>query len=238
MSGRTFLLASALLLMFVGCSSSNEPAAVADTGEAQDTAPVEDTAPWLTYPEGPYGLEKDMVFPNAKFFGYRNGKESKDLGEWTEMSMQDYYDPTGERGVYALLVVVSAEWCGPCKEEAKDLPVFYSSLYQPRGARFLTAMIEDKNGQPAEQPVVDRWVNAYGTNFDIVADPGGETMLEKSDPNWSIPRNYIVNPRDMRIYRVNMGTRLDATNVPGLKTILDYNGAPAGPTSLDSGTTG
>jgi thiol-disulfide isomerase/thioredoxin len=132
---------------------------------------------------------------------------------------------------------VSAEWCGPCKEEANDLPQFYTELYQPRGARFLAAMIEDKAGDPADQPTVDRWVNAYRTNFDIVADPDGLSMLDKGDPNWSIPRNYIVNTRDMKIYRVNLGVRVDATRVDGLKTILDYNGAPPGPASLDAGTT-
>jgi hypothetical protein len=224
------------LALAVGCASKNESTnnGAADTGAPEeDTAPAEDTAPWNSYPEGPYGLEKDNVFPNAKFMGYREGVNG--TKEWTELAMQDYYDPTGERGVYAILVVVSAEWCGPCKEEAKDLPGFYTNLYKPRGARFLSAMIENSKGAPADQAVVDRWMNTYKANYDIGADPDGQVMLTKGDPNWSIPRNYIINPRDMRIARVNRGVNPDATNIPGLKVMLDYNGAPAAPTAADAG---
>lgn len=233
---RTTSLAALLLTLAIGCASKDGTQAAADTGTPEeDTAPAEDTAPWNVYPEGPYGLNKDNIFPNAKLSGYRDGVDG--TREWTEMSMQDYYDPTGERGVYAILVVVSAEWCGPCKEEAKDLPGFYTNIYKPRGAKFLTSMIEDKAGKPATQAVVDRWLTAYKANFDIAADPEGLVMLPKSDPKWSIPRNYIINPRDMKIARVNSGVNPDATTIPGLKVMLDYNGAPAAPAAADAGTT-
>jgi len=236
---RRISLAALFLSLAVGCASKDGNTATTatdDTGSAEDTAPAEDAAPWLTYPEGPYGLNKDQVFPNVKLSGYRDGKDG--TMEWTELSMQDYYDPTGERGVYAILVIVSAEWCGPCKEEAKDLPGFYTNIYKPRGAKFLTAMIENASGKPADKAVVDRWVKTYKSNFDIAADPEGATMLPKTDPKWGIPRNYIVNPRDMKIVRVNSGTNPDATTIPGLKTMLDYNGAPPAPTLADAGAGG
>lgn len=236
---RNTSLAALFLSLVVGCSSSNNntnTTATDDTGSTEDTAPAEDTAPWNTYPDGPYGLNLNNIFPNVKLSGYRDGAAG--TMEWTELSMQDYYDPTGERGIYAILVIVSAEWCGPCKEEAKDLPGFYTNIYQPRGARFLTAMIENASGKPADKAVVDRWVKTYKTNFDIAADPEGSTMLPKTDPKWGIPRNYIVDPRTMKIVRVNSGTNPDAVNIPGLKVLLDYNGAPTGPTTTDAGTAG
>lgn len=247
---RNTSLAALFLSLVVGCGSSNDNtnnAATDDTGSTEDTAPAEDTAPWNTYPApgelhdatgnvlkdkdgNPkigYGLNRLDIYPNAKIQGYRDGKGG--TMEWTDLSMQDYFDPTGERGVYAILVIVSAEWCGPCKEEAKDLPGFYTSTYKPRGAKFLTAMIENSSGKPADKAVVDRWVKTYGTNFDIGADPEGQTMLPKTDPKWGIPRNYIIDPRTMKIARVNSGTNPDATNIPGLKVMLDYNNAPAAP---------
>lgn len=228
--GRHSLFASLSLALLLGCSSKNEPQQTL-TPEA-DTAPAEDTAPWNTYPEGPYGLEKDNIFPPLEWDGYRDG-----TGEWTRIKMLDYYDPTGERGIHALLFIVSAEWCPPCKEEAKDLPGFYTNIYQPRGAKFITAMIEDSKKQPATQAVVDRWVRTYSINFDIVAAPAAEEVLPASS---GIPRNYIINTRNMQIVRVNQGVNPDATRVPGLTALLDYNGAPPGPdagAATDAATT-
>jgi hypothetical protein len=239
MIGRTALAAFVGLSLFTfSCSSpkSTTPTTTADTGTVeQDTGPVEDTAPWLVYPEGPYGLLRGNVFPPLKFKGYKGGLEGKNAGEWVDIEVQDYYDPTGERGIYALLLIVSAEWCGPCREEAKDLPGFYTTLYQPRGARFLSTMIQDSKRNPGDQPTVDRWVNLFKTNFDIVADPDSESIPEGS----GIPRNYIINPRDMKINRVNEGVNPDATIIPGLNPMLDYNGAPKLPsTATDAGTSG
>lgn len=235
-----------------GCSSSEpstgEPSSQPgdDTGTTAD-AVVEDTAPWNTYPAGPYGLNgprlaKDgktrlpgQIFPPLKWKGYKNG-----TGEWTDISIQDYYDPTGERGVNAILFVVSAEWCGPCREEAKDLPGFYDSLYKPRGAAFVAGMIDQSkkdatgNFLPADQATVDRWQKLYKLNFDIVAD-GERTSMDPEllkDPEAAptgaigIPRNYIINPRNMQIVRVNSGVNPDASIIPGLNPLLDANGAP------------
>jgi hypothetical protein len=225
MLGRSSIFAFATVLL-LGCGSSKDSTTptntgAADTGEA-DTGPAEDTAPWNTYPEGPYGLERNQIFPPLVFKGYAGGIDAKNRGEWTEIKVQDFYDPTGERKINALLLVVSAEWCGPCREEAKDLPGFFTTLYQPRGARFLATMIQNTKREPGDQATVDRWVNLYKTNFDIVADPESESIPEGS----GIPRNYIINPRDMKIYRVNQGVNPDATIIPGLNPLLDYNMAP------------
>ncbi len=226
-----------LSLAIAACSSAkNDPAPVTpapDTGTPpeEDSGPVEDTAPppWATYPEGPYGLDKGKIFPPLETEGYKGGEG----GTWGALKMIDYYDPDGTRGVYAILVVVSAEWCGPCREEAKTLPSFYTNLYKPRGAQFLSLMIEnaDATHSPATQATVDRWNKAFHPNFDIGLDSDKAAL----PPSWAIPRNYIINPRDMRIYRVNVGTNPDATSVPGLSVLLSANGAPPAP-PVDSGT--
>jgi thiol-disulfide isomerase/thioredoxin len=253
---RNALFAFALLSAFtVGCSSTTkyvEAPADDDAGATEDTgAAVEDTAPWNTYPAGPYGLNgtrlaKDgktrlpgQTFPNLKFKGYL-----EEGTEWVDISMQDFYDPTGERGINAILVVVSAQWCGPCKLEAQDLPRWYTDLYKSRGAKFITAMVEQNDGSPATQLTVDAWKKAYKINFTIVEDGKAGTMdpsLIKDpaalNPNPSVgyPRNYIVNPRNMQIFRVNSGVDPSDDYVPGLNTLLNANGAPAAP-AADAGT--
>lgn len=234
---RTSLLAGVSFVLFAACSSPKEAASVTDTGSTtppEDTAPVEDTAPWLKYPEGPYGLTKGSVFPNLTLNGYRNGVEGKAAGEFGPLSMLDYYDPTGDRKIYAILFVVSAEWCNPCRIEAKELPRFWEDIYKHRGARFITSMFEDSKSNPANQATLDRWLNAYSLPFDIAADPDAESIPEGA----AIPLNYIINPRDMKIYRINTGAvGSEATKIDGLRVLLDYNGAPPEPAAADAGTT-
>ena len=222
------------LLIGAGCSSKDSTPLVApktptDTGTVvEETPPVEDTAPWLTYPPGPYGNTKDATFPPLEMDGYKGGEG----GEWTKIRMIDYYDPDGSRGVYAIFYVVSAEWCGPCREEAAKLPGFFTNLYKPRGAAFINGIIENNSHKPADQPTIDRWIKAFHTNFDIALDLDGQSL----PPSSGIPRNYVINPRDMKIYKVLEGENPAATSVPGLKVLLDYNGAPAAPTVSDAGT--
>jgi thiol-disulfide isomerase/thioredoxin len=223
-------VAASCMFTVVACSSPKDVAVAGDTGAiVEDTAPLEDTAPWLTYPEGPYGLKVGETFPNFAFKGYKDG-----TGEWTDISMIDYYDPDGTRGINGIYWVVSAQWCPPCREEAKILPGMLDRLYRPRGARFATAMIQDSKRNPATQLTVDQWLAAYRLNFDIVLDDEPQTL--PSSGTVGLPYNYIINPRDMKVYRIIQGVNPEATTIPPLSSLLTKNGAPP-PPAMDAGTT-
>ncbi len=95
-----------------GCSASTSgPGYVtSETGSSDDAGPInpgpdEDTAPPLTYPVGPYGKTVGSVIPNLSWDGYRDG-----TGEWTKISLLDYYDPDGTRGIKALKIGGAALW--------------------------------------------------------------------------------------------------------------------------------
>lgn len=217
------------LLLSSACSSSNPPNAVpaTDTGTTEDVA----TQPAaLTYPEGPYGLARGNVFPNLQFKGYRDGK-----GEWTDIRMLDYYDPDGSRGINAIYITVSAEWCPVCKEDAKVLPDWYTTHYKPRGARFITSILETGDRKPATKAAVDAWVSLYKPNFDIVADPDAETF---PDSFTALPVNFEIDPRTMTVFRVfNNGAEF-TRGITGLDLLLDQNNAPsAPPIEIDAGDT-
>ncbi len=218
----TRLAVVACIFTVVACSSPNDVPVVADTAPA-----AEDTAPWLTYPEGPYGLTVGETFPNFAFKGYKDG-----TGEWTDISMIDYYDPDGTRGINGVYWVVSAQWCPPCREEAKILPGMYDRLYRARGARFATAMIQNNRKEPATQPTVDSWLAAYRLNFDIVLDDESQTL--PSEGSVGLPYNYVIDPRNMKVYRIVQGVNPDATTIPALSSVLTKNGAP--PLARDAGT--
>lgn len=214
------------LLAVSACSSPGEaptPTAEPDAGTAEDAAPAIDAAPWLAYPPGPYGVDaKGQIFPRLKFEGYVGGEG----GAWKEIDMIDFYDPTGERGIHGVLVVVGAKWCGPCNEEAKKLPGFFETLYRRRGARFLSLLLSDSTDTiPATRKTADWWNSKYHLNFDLGVDPTSTSMPAGGA---GIPRNYIVNPRTMQIVRINSGVDPTYEGIPGLKPLLDANGAPTG----------
>jgi hypothetical protein len=101
-----------------GCAASAEPASTtttpgedgATTGDdteapGDDTGATEDTAPPLEYPPGPYGKAVGAVIPNVTWEGYKDG-----VGEWTKLSLLDYYDPDGSRGINAIKIGGAALW--------------------------------------------------------------------------------------------------------------------------------
>ncbi len=110
----TVLVAS---LASFGCAASAEPPSSAAPAEeagttdqdgavaGDDAAPTEDTAPPLEYPPGPYGKTVGAVIPNATWEGYKDG-----TGEWTKISLLDYYDPDGTRGINAIKIGGAALW--------------------------------------------------------------------------------------------------------------------------------
>jgi hypothetical protein len=195
--------------------SGTAPAPPTDTGTMP--APPPDTAPPPAtgdYPSGPYGLSVGSVIPNLSLSGYRDG-----TGAWTTIKTSDYYDPTGSRGVKGLLITVSAAWCGPCQEEARDLVDIYDSKYRARGAKFLTSMIENSSRGAATQTTVDSWIKMAGTNFDIVADPGAKLLGGSG-----LPFNMVVDPRTMKVTKSWSGSDPGMTSIPSLDTVLTKNG--------------
>lgn len=115
--GITVLAAS---LASFGCAAGAEdaPTTTAEPGEetgatnedtevpGDDTGEIEDTAkPPLEYPPGPYGKAVGAVLPNVTWEGYKDG-----TGEWTKLSLLDYYDPDGTRGINAIKIGGAALW--------------------------------------------------------------------------------------------------------------------------------
>lgn len=214
---RTFAVLASCSLLLGACSSNNTgtsdpgvtpPAdtgtAAADTGAvADDTGSVDETPPTPPpYPDGPYDFKNNSVFPNLTLKGYKDA-----AGEWTDISMADYYDPDGSRGITAIYLVVAAQWCPPCDEEASHLPIWWSRDFKDRGAKFVSFVIQTGASppKPATQATVDQWIKAgprykHALNFDIAADPTSSSLPKTGSVG--LPHNYIINPRTMRIFRV------------------------------------
>jgi hypothetical protein len=186
-----------------------------DTGSAIDTA-VEDTTVVDGYPAGPYDKVAGAVFPPLTLDGYRDGTTA-----WTKLSMKDYFDADGTKGIRGVVVIVAAQWCGVCQNEAKWVPTAYTTNYKAKGARFLTALVQDLNHKPANQAVADSWREYYAIPYAVAIDPTLAT-LPKGMGTLSLPYMFVIDPRTMRIEKVYSAAQPPPT-IPALDTVLARN---------------
>ena len=182
-------------------------------------APVFDTD--KPYPDGPYGMKKGLVYPNLTFDGYRDAKRP-----WTKLSMQDYYDPHGTRGVRALFVVVATQVCLGAAGPGKSLARWYADApddYRARGARFLVGMIDDGKATAPTQSSIDALVKRYEMNYDVAAT----TYVDLLNPTGStaLPTQVVINPRTMVIVDVISGFPYAYACSVSLEKLLEKNGA-------------
>jgi hypothetical protein len=216
-------LLSTKLLRSLACSATML-AALAGAGCAGET--IEEDAPPFpegqgqspelgpAYPSGPYGIEKGSVIENFKFIGFPD--PSKDKAALREIQMADFYNPTGEEvwpadSIYAgkkkpvaLLVVVSAVWCGPCQYENEEILPDEYAKYNPLGAEFLLQLADGPTvGEPAETKHLVSWTTKYDTAWPAVLDPGAKlSALFEAD---AYPANLLIDTTTMEIVDVVAG---------------------------------
>lgn len=198
------------LALVIGCTSGSgdplEP--LADSG-----IPVVEG----DYPEGASGTAVGSLIENFSFKGYVNAREGFGEAFQTDITLGDFYNPTGE-GVYgpdalfpedapkpkALMINVSAVWCGPCKEEAQTtLPKHYAEL-SPQGMQLLLVLADSEAvGSPAGFKHLDNWVQAFDVFYPAAIDPSYQ--LGGSFDQSQFPANFIIDTRDMTIAEVVSG---------------------------------
>jgi thiol-disulfide isomerase/thioredoxin len=196
------LLALALALAASGCSSSSSTPAVTPGDDAgADTTPAPPAYPDESL--APYGLLAHQTFPNLTWKGHRDG-----TGPLVDISMSDYYDPDGKKGLTAVYFIVAAEWCGPCNAEAEVSPKIYGEAYKPRGAKYVSVVIEDKAQKPATLATLDSWISTHKINFDMGLYPSKADHSVDVLPNIQnvgLPHNYIIDPHTMVIQSITQG---------------------------------
>ena len=197
-------------LLLTGCTSGS--------GEPPEPIPGSGGIdPGDLYPEGPYGTSIGSVIKNYRFPGYT--RPGNGLGEATrgDVALGDFFNPDGN-GTYpedspydpggeiprAVVINVSAVWCGPCKFEAKNiLPEEYEH-YKPLGTEIMLVLADSINpGEAADFGNLDNWVSTYDALYPSVIDPDYQ-MGALFDTN-SFPANFIVDTRDMTIVEIVTG---------------------------------
>ena len=154
------------------------------------------------YPDGPYGSEPGELAVNAEFRGFRRPLSATlEEGKLEELSLDRYYDPTGDR--YELILLNSAAlWCSVCIEEHRDLPTQFAE-FEPRGLVILSALFQDQRGDPADFDDLRAWIQTFDVPFPMVLDPDYQLGVYASAE--TAPLNLLIDARSMRIVEKFVG---------------------------------
>ena len=155
------------------------------------------------YPSAGFGTETGDVVQNACFTGYRAPDRVAPTQEHREtVALSDYYDPAGSKGYTLMLLNTAAIWCSACVAEHGTLPEHAAEL-APRGLVVVSALFQDGQRNPADMADLGRWIDNFGPNFPMVADP--ELLLGAYASPDSAPLNMVVDLRSMKILRKYVG---------------------------------
>ena len=143
-------------------------------------------------------------------------------GRWFEFNMEDVYCDADWKDTKTLTFVISAGWCGPCTEYAKNLSKRYENL-EALGMKIVIVEVDTKRyGEPADSNFArDHLVEntGDGKSGDMVpgitvgdADTVPSTFIRESRPTWTFPTAFVVRTRDMRV--IADGERWRPTALP------------------------
>ena len=192
-----------------GAIPSKPDTAVPDAGPSETT--IVDG-----YPAGPYEAIAGAVFPPLSLAGFPDGSTT-----WGTLSMREYFDPDGAKGVRGVVVIVAAEWCEVCKGEARWEPNAYLTNYRAKGARFITPLVQDVNHKPATRATATTWRDVFSIPYAVAIDPDLAT-LPKGLGALKLPYVFVIDPRTMRVEHVYSAAQPPPT-LPALDTVLARN---------------
>ena len=108
---------------------------------------------------------------------------------------------------YGSIIVLdfTAEWCYYCQVAASDAQAVQDA-YADQDLIYVTLMIEDASGSPADQDLLARWADHFGITAPILE--GSRDLLDSGDgEGWSVsgwPTFYFIS-KDMVIGKAMQG---------------------------------
>jgi peroxiredoxin len=186
----------------VSACSSDEKAVPFDDGKDQ-VAAADLGSPREAYPAAPYGSRPGAIIQNFNWLGWHTPKDTAfDTSKLEPLSLGQFYDPNGDKGVKLLVMTSTAVWCSACKQEYKDMTGSITD-YEAKGVRFLGALFEDNQSQPAKPSDLVLWAKAYNVNFPFALDP--DLKLGSFFDVEATPMEMIVDAKTMKILRITEG---------------------------------
>ena len=197
------------LFMMTACgppASSGSGNGGSGNGAAQDAGPA--AAPdagsvSCDWPTENLGVAAGQHVPsNLAWQGLGPGEDQE-----RNISIEEFFDCDGSRGVHAVLLVTSQYGCSRCNSQASGLTQMLASWAEEGlNIQVLTLKIEDSNGsKPASMEGVNHWRDAYGLSTSFVAFDNGYTMIPREGGggvSFGTPLNSVIDPRTMEVVEV------------------------------------
>lgn len=145
------------------------------------------------WPEGNFGTAVgSSVRENLTWQGYRPGEDAI-----SDISIGEFFDCDGSKGINALLFITSATWCGNCQAEAQQVSAKTAGSWTDLGIQVVTLMIENIEGAPTTTDTALEWRDSFNlVNSPVTADP---SFSFAHNGTIGLPLQIIVDPRTMTI---------------------------------------
>ena len=197
-------LAPLAALLLSACSSSDKQVPFDDGKGSVGAAELGE--PREAYPTAPYGSREGAIIENFPFLGWHAPKASSyDTSRLEPLSLGQFYDPEGDKGVKLLVLTSTAVWCSACKQEYKDMAGNVAA-YEAKGVRFLGALFQDATlptPKPAKPSDLVLWARTFDVTFPFVLDP--DLKLGSFFDVEATPMEMIVDTKTMKILGITEG---------------------------------
>jgi len=197
-----------------GNTAGTKTDAPSDAGGSGGSAPVAEPSGGYQkreYPAGPYGTGLGATLEDFSFLGWHDPVAAEyDASKLETVSLSEYYDPDGSKGIKLIWINASAVWCSVCRTEMKDIKNNgVNAQFKPKGVQMLVTLFEDNRSGPAKPSDLHNWgvLPDHSIDFPLVLDPGFKLgAFFTSD---ATPLNMLVDARTMKVVSATMGYSAD-----------------------------
>jgi len=148
--------------------------ATPDTADVEHDATPDTHAAACPYPSGPYGVDVGSVLsPTLQWQGYAPNATAS-----STLKITDFYDCDGTKGINAIVVLSSAQWCVACQQEAEFIPSWVASTgpiagdWSGLGVQVVALVIQTNQNEPATLATAEQYrTENTVTDIWVVADP-------------------------------------------------------------------
>jgi len=154
------------------------------------------------WPQGDSGVDLSQIIPEGmQWEGFRQGQEAS---KKITLRPRDWFDPTGDRSINAVLVITTKHQCDKCAAEAGLLAERISMWKsENKGIKVVLLVVDNENGKSATPETALKWrLDYYLVGADVGIDP---LALMLPDVVFGMPYHTIVDPRNMTVVGTQEG---------------------------------
>ena len=156
------------------------------------------------WPSGEPGVGLSQVIPESLVWkGYAEEYQGAD-DEPVDLTVRSWYDPVGDLGIDAVLVITAKHECDLCSSEAAALQGLISSWHlQGRMIKVVTLLVDAADDKVVTPQTALNWKMEYQQLLSSVGVDPLMMMLPEQFFGW--PYHTIVDPRTMSVVGIQSG---------------------------------